>query len=59
MDQAGFRRLRWGIKYHLDRSPRPSIVVVGLFGSHAAFHDGLGCVLLQRIERALSAEERL
>jgi CubicO group peptidase (beta-lactamase class C family) len=47
MDQAGLRRLRWGLKYHLDRSAQTvDTSWVGLFGSHAAFREGLGCVLV-------------
>ena len=47
LDRRGIRRLRWALRYHLDRSN--SIVdasLVGLFGSRATFHEGLGCVLL-------------
>jgi CubicO group peptidase (beta-lactamase class C family) len=47
LDRRGIRRLRWVLRYHLDRGH--SIVdasVVGVFGSRAAFHDGLGCVVL-------------
>ena len=43
----GIRRLRWGLRLQLDRDA--GIVdasVMGLFASRAAFHDGLGCVLL-------------
>ena len=46
-DRAGIRRLRWVLGYHLDRSGKTvDASVAGLFGSRAAFHDGLGCVLL-------------
>lgn len=45
-DRAGIRRLRWGLNYHLDRTGQTvDASLAGLFGSHAAFHDGLGCVL--------------
>ncbi|MEA2897765.1 MAG: hypothetical protein QOJ84_3380 [Bradyrhizobium sp.] len=46
-DRRGIRRLRWVLRYHLDRGH--GIVdtsVAGLFGSRAAFHEGFGCVLL-------------
>jgi CubicO group peptidase (beta-lactamase class C family) len=47
IDRAGIRRLRWGLKYHLDRSGQTvEASLAGLFGSRAAFHDGFGCTLL-------------
>jgi hypothetical protein len=47
MDRPGIRRLRWGMRYRLDRAAGiVDVAVLGLFGSRAAFHDGLGCVLL-------------
>ena len=47
MDRPGIRRLRWGMRYQLDRTARTvDVSVMGLLGSRAAFHDGLGCVLL-------------
>jgi hypothetical protein len=47
IDRAGIRRLRWGLKYHLDRSGQTvEASLAGLFGSRAAFHDGFGCALL-------------
>jgi CubicO group peptidase (beta-lactamase class C family) len=46
-DRAGIRRLRWGLNYHLDRTGQTvDASLAGLFGSHAVFHDGFGCVLL-------------
>jgi CubicO group peptidase (beta-lactamase class C family) len=46
-DRAGIQRLRWGLRYHLDRTGQTvDASLAGLFGSRAAFHDGLGCVLL-------------
>ena len=40
------RRLRWGLSYHLDRAAQTvDASVAGLLGSHADFHEGLGCVL--------------
>jgi CubicO group peptidase (beta-lactamase class C family) len=45
-DRAGIRRLRWGLNYHLDREGQTvDASLAGLFGSHASFHDGFGCVL--------------
>jgi CubicO group peptidase (beta-lactamase class C family) len=47
MDRPGIRRLRSLMRYQIDRDARTVVAsVAGLFGSHAAFHDGLGCVLL-------------
>ena len=46
LDRHGIRRLRWVLRYHLDRAG--GIVdasFAGLLGSRAAFHDGFGCVL--------------
>jgi CubicO group peptidase (beta-lactamase class C family) len=45
-DRTGIRRLRWGLKYHLDRTGQTvDASLAGMFSSHAAFHEGLGCVL--------------
>jgi CubicO group peptidase (beta-lactamase class C family) len=45
-DRAGIRQLRWGLGYHLDRGGQTvDASLAGMFGSHAAFHEGLGCVL--------------
>ena len=47
MDRPGIRRLRWVMRYRLDRTQRTvDTSVIGLLGSRAAFHDGFGCVLL-------------
>ena len=47
MDRPGIRRLRWVMRYRLDRSQKTvDTSVMGLLGSRAAFHDGFGCVLL-------------
>jgi CubicO group peptidase (beta-lactamase class C family) len=46
MDRDGLRRLRWGLSYHLDRTAQTvDASLAGLFGSHAEFREGLGCVL--------------
>jgi CubicO group peptidase (beta-lactamase class C family) len=46
-DRAGVRRLRWGLRYHLDRTAQTvDASLAGLFNSRAAFHDEFGCVLL-------------
>jgi CubicO group peptidase (beta-lactamase class C family) len=45
-DRDGIRLLRWGLKYSLDRIGQSiDVSLAGLFGSHAVFHEGLGCVL--------------
>jgi CubicO group peptidase (beta-lactamase class C family) len=47
-DRAGVRRLRWGLRYHLDRTAQTvDASLAGLFNNRAAFHDGFGCVLLR------------
>ena len=47
MDRPGIRRLRWLMRYRLDRAPETvDTSLLGLLGSRAAFHDGLGCVRL-------------
>jgi CubicO group peptidase (beta-lactamase class C family) len=46
LDRRGIRRLRWALRYHLDRGHNiVDTSLVGLFGSRAVFHEGLGCVL--------------
>jgi CubicO group peptidase (beta-lactamase class C family) len=46
VEREGIRLLRWGLKYRLDRSGQTvDASLAGLFGSHAVFHEGLGCVL--------------
>ena len=48
MDRPGIRRLRFGLRYNVDRNARTADVsVAGLFATHAAFHEGLGCVRVQ------------
>jgi len=46
-DRDGIRRLRWLLRYGIDR-PTGVVTasVAGLFASRAAFHDGFGCVIL-------------
>jgi CubicO group peptidase (beta-lactamase class C family) len=47
MERPGIRRLRWGMRYQVDRTGGTvDASVMGLFASRAAFHDGFGCVLL-------------
>jgi hypothetical protein len=47
MDRPGIRRLRWLMRYRLDRARKTvDTSLLGLLGSRAAFHDGLGCVRL-------------
>jgi CubicO group peptidase (beta-lactamase class C family) len=44
-DRAGIRRLRHLLRFSIDRNARTvDASTLGLFGSRAAFHDGLGCV---------------
>jgi CubicO group peptidase (beta-lactamase class C family) len=46
-DRDGIRRLRWVLRYQIDRGQYiVDASAAGLFGSRAAFHEGLGCVLL-------------
>ena len=52
MDRDGLGRLRWGLNYHLDRTAQTvDASLAGLFGSHAGFHEGLGCVLSHGSEK--------
>ena len=45
--RAGIRRLRYALRFQMDRTTRTvDASTFGLFGSRAAFHDGLGCVEL-------------
>jgi CubicO group peptidase (beta-lactamase class C family) len=47
MERPGIRRLRWLMRYRLDRTQKiVDTSLLGLLGSRAAFHDGLGCVRL-------------
>jgi CubicO group peptidase (beta-lactamase class C family) len=47
MERPGIRRLRWGMRYQVDRvGGIVDTSVMALFASRAAFHDGFGCVLL-------------
>lgn len=48
MERPGIRRLRWVMRYQLDRAASTvDASVIGLLGTRAAFHDGFGCVLLR------------
>ena len=45
VDRDGIRRLRWALRYHLDRGHNiVDVSLSGLFGSRAVFHEGFGCV---------------
>jgi CubicO group peptidase (beta-lactamase class C family) len=47
IERDGIRRLSWGLRYRLDRTRQTvDASLAGLFGSHAVFHEGFGCVLL-------------
>jgi CubicO group peptidase (beta-lactamase class C family) len=46
-DRDGIRRLRWALRYDVDRGRNiVDASFAGMFGSRAAFHEGFGCVLL-------------
>jgi CubicO group peptidase (beta-lactamase class C family) len=46
-DRRGIRRLRWVLRYQIDRGQHiVDASAAGLFSSRAAFHEGLGCVVL-------------
>jgi CubicO group peptidase (beta-lactamase class C family) len=45
MDRPGIRRLRFGMRYRLDRTARTlDVSVAGLFATHTVFREGFGCV---------------
>jgi CubicO group peptidase (beta-lactamase class C family) len=45
-ERAGLRRLRRLLKFQVDRAAMTvDASVAGIFGSHAVYHEGLGCVL--------------
>ena len=45
LDRPGIRRLRFGMRYGLDRMARKlDVSVAGLFTTHTIFRDGFGCV---------------
>jgi CubicO group peptidase (beta-lactamase class C family) len=47
-ERTGLRRLRSLLRFQFDRAARTvDASLAGRFASHAGFHDGLGCVLLQ------------
>lgn len=46
VERDGLRRLRRLLTFQIDRAARTvDASVTGLFGSHAVFHEGFGCVL--------------
>jgi CubicO group peptidase (beta-lactamase class C family) len=46
LERPGIRRLRYVLRYQLDRTPRTvDVAVMGSLAAHAAFHDGFGCVI--------------
>jgi len=46
-ERSAIHRLRSALRYHLDRAGQTvDASLAGLFGSHAVFHKGFGCVLL-------------
>ena len=45
MDRPGIRRLRFGMRYQLDRVARKlDVSVAGLLATHTIFREGFGCV---------------
>ena len=47
IEREGIHSLRWLLRYQIDRDARTvDASALGLFASHAAFHDGVGCVLI-------------
>jgi hypothetical protein len=45
MDRPGFQRLRFGMRYRIDRAAKTvEASVLGFFTSRSAFHEGFGCV---------------
>jgi CubicO group peptidase (beta-lactamase class C family) len=48
IERPGIRRLRFGLRYKIDRTARTvDVSIVGLAATHDAFHEGLGCVRVQ------------
>ena len=48
MERPGIRRLRFGMRYQIDRTAKTvDVSVAGLAATHDAFHEGLGCVRVQ------------
>ena len=46
VERDGLRRLRSMLKFQVDRAARTvDAWAAGMFGSHAVYHEGLGCVL--------------
>jgi CubicO group peptidase (beta-lactamase class C family) len=45
LDRPGIRRLRFALRYQLDRTARTlDVSVAGLFATHTIFREGFGCV---------------
>jgi CubicO group peptidase (beta-lactamase class C family) len=45
LERPGIRRLRFGLRYRLDRTTRTlDVSFAGAFATHEIFHDGFGCV---------------
>jgi len=48
MERPGIRRLRFGLRYQVDRTARTvDVSLAGLFRAHTMFHEGFGCVRVQ------------
>ena len=58
--RVGLRRLRYGLRFHVDRTAKTvDASVAELLSSHAVFHDGLGCVLRPaHCDHAVAASRR-
>ncbi len=47
LERPGIRRLRYLLRYRLDRTVKTvDVSVMGSLAAHSAFHDGFGCVLM-------------
>ena len=45
LERPGIRRLRFGLRYALDRTARTlDVSLAGVFATHEIFHEGFGCV---------------
>jgi hypothetical protein len=49
MERPGIRRLRFAMRYRIDRriARTADVSAAGLFATHAVFHEGLGCMRVQ------------
>jgi CubicO group peptidase (beta-lactamase class C family) len=48
VERPGIRRMRRALRYQVDRTAQTvDVSLAGLFATHAAFHEGFGCVRVQ------------